>query len=103
MSKEKTTLNLRPIGEYILVEPVEEDEKTASGLIIQSSNKNERPQKGKIVALGTGRRDENGKLVKFDVEVGQVVMFKKYSPEDIELDKKKYLLMKESDILGVVL
>ncbi len=95
-------ITVKPIGEYILVEPLAEEEKTASGLLIQSSSKGERPQRGKVSALGTGKRDENGKLVEFNVEVGQEVLFKKYSPEDIEIEGKSYLLMKESDILAVI-
>ena len=95
-------MSIKPIGEYILVEPLEEEEKTASGLLIQTSSKGERPQRGKISALGTGRRDDNGKLIEFNVEVGQEVLFKKYAPEDIEIDGKKYLLMKEADILAVI-
>lgn len=93
---------IKPIGGYIMVEPIEEEEKTASGLIIQSAGKGERPQKGKIIELGTGARDDDGKLISFNVKVGQVVLFKKYAPEDIELDGKKYLLMKESDLLAVI-
>jgi chaperonin GroES len=96
-------MNVKPVGEYILVEPMEEEEKTASGLLIQTSSKGERPQRGKITALGTGRRDQEGKLVEFSVEVGQEVLFKKYSPEEIELDGKTYLLMKEADILAVLI
>ena len=95
-------ITIKPIGEYILVEPLEEEEKTASGLLIQTSSKGERPQRGKVSALGTGKRDENGKLIEFNVEVGQEVLFKKYSPEDIEIDGKSYLLMKEADILAVI-
>ena len=96
-------INVKPIGEYVLVEPQEEEEKTASGLLIQSSSKGERPQRGKIAALGTGKRDESGKLIEFSVEVGQDVLFKKYAPEDIEIEGKSYLLMKESDILAVLI
>lgn len=95
-------INVKPIGEYILVEPLEEEEKTASGLLIQTSQKGERPQRGKVTAVGTGRRDENGKLIEFSVEVGQEVLFKKYAPEDIEVDGKSYLLMKESDVLAII-
>jgi len=99
----KAFKGLKPVGEYILVEPQEESEKTtASGLIIQSSSQGERPQQGTIVALGAGKLDENGKRVEFNVEVGQVVMFKRYSPEEIEKDGKKYLLMKEGDILAIL-
>ncbi len=99
----KTVKGIKPVGEYILVKPEEDQEQTtASGLIIQSSSKGERPQKGTIIALGKGRRDENGKLVEFNVSEGDIVMFKKYSPEEIELDGEKLLLMKESDILAII-
>lgn len=97
----KESIKLKPVGEYILVEPLEESEKTASGLIIQTSGK-ERPQKGKIVSLGAGKRDENGKLVDFNIKKGDTVMFKKYSPEEIELNGKTYLLMKETDIIAII-
>src|SRR5260221_7429281 len=101
MAKDK--INIKPVGEYILVEALDEEETTASGLILQTNSKGERPQRGKIVALGTGTKDDKGNNVPFNVEVGQNVMIKKYSPEDIEMDGKKYLLMKESDILAVIL
>ncbi len=97
-----SAIKLKPIGEYILVEATEEDEVTASGLIIQTSGKGEKPQKGKIIALGTGKKDDNGKVVPFNVSEGDVVMFKKYAPEEVELDGKKYLLMREADILAVL-
>ena len=99
----KSSIGIRPIGEYVLVEPESEQEKTtASGLVIQSTSKGERPQKGKIVALGSGRVTEDGKTVKFNVEVGQTVMFKRYSPEEVEMDGKQMLLMKESDLLAII-
>jgi len=95
-------IKIKPIGEYILIEAVEEDEVTASGLIIQTSGKGEKPQKGKIIALGTGKKDDTGKLVPFNVSEGDVVMFKRYAPEEVDLDGKKYLLMREADILAVI-
>ena len=96
------SLKIKPIGGYVLVEVIEEGEKkTASGLIIQESSKGERPQKGKIIALGSGQKDENGKEIAWNVEIGQSILFKKYTPEEVEMDSKKYLLMKESDILAV--
>lgn len=99
----KSAIKIKPIGEYILVKPAEDDEVTASGLIIQTSGKGERPQKGEIIALGSGRKDESGKIIAFNVEIGQTVMFKKYSPEEVEIDNDKYLLMKEGDILAVMI
>jgi chaperonin GroES len=95
-------VNIQPIGPHILVQPVKEEEKTASGLIIQTSGKGEKPKKGKVIALGTGAKDENGKDIPFSVKVGDTVLFKKYAPEEIEMDGEEYLIMKESDILAVV-
>jgi chaperonin GroES len=95
-------IKIQPIGGYILVKPTEkEEQKTASGLIIQSSG-NEKPQKGVIVALGTGMRDETGKLVPWNVKVNDAVLFKKYSPEEIKWNNEEYLIMKESDVLAVI-
>ncbi len=100
----KQSLKLKPVGEYILVKPLEQEEKTASGLILQTSGKGERPQKGEIVALGTGKKDDNGKVIPFSegINPGTKIIFKKYSPEEIEIDSQKYLLMKETDILAVL-
>lgn len=97
----KSSLKIKPIGEFILVRPAKEEETTASGLIIQSSNKAERPQKGEVVALGTGRLNEKGDKLPFNVSIGDVIFFKKYSPEEVEIDGEQYLLMKEADILAV--
>ncbi|MEP7103852.1 MAG: co-chaperone GroES [Candidatus Dojkabacteria bacterium] len=97
----KSTLKIKPIGEYILVRPTKEEETTASGLIIQSSNKGERPQKGEVAALGTGRLNDKGEVIHFNVKVGDLVFFKKYTPEEVEIDGENYLIMKESDIIAV--
>lgn len=93
---------ITPVGANILVKPVEEEEKTASGLIIQSTSKGERPQRGEVVALGTGGTDEHGNEIVFNVKKGDTVLFKKYAPEEIELDGVEYLIMKQSDILAVI-
>jgi chaperonin GroES len=95
-------LSIKPIGEYILVKPSKEEEKTASGLILQTSGKGERPQKGEIAALGSGKLNEKGEIIPFNVKVGDTIFFKKYSPEEIEIDGQTYLIMKETDILGIL-
>ncbi|GAB4283953.1 MAG: co-chaperone GroES [Candidatus Dojkabacteria bacterium] len=94
-------IKIQPIGGNILVKPLKEEEKTASGLIVQSSGKGERPQKGEIIALGTGAVNDSGETLPFHVKVGDIVMFKKYSPEEVEIDGEQYLIMKEADILAV--
>ncbi len=96
------SLKIKPIGEFILVKVSKEEETTASGLIVQSSGKGERPQKGEIVALGSGRISEKGDKIAFNVKEGDVVYFKKYSPEEVEIDGEQYLIMKEADILATV-
>lgn len=97
----KSALKIKPIGEYILVKPAKEEETTASGLIIQSSNKSERPSKGEVTALGTGKLTDKGEVIQFNVKVGDSVYFKKYSPEEVEIDGEMYLIMKEADIIAV--
>lgn len=94
-------LPIRPIGGKVLVKPDAEEKETASGLLISSTSK-EKPQTGVIAALGEGKRDKEGKKIDWNVEVGQKVAFKKYSPDEFEFDGEKYLIMNEEDILGVI-
>ena len=97
-----TKSKIKPLGGNILIEAVEEESKTASGIVLPDTVDKEKPQKGKIMALGTGKVTDQGKKISFNVKVGDVVIFKKYSPDDIEIDGKEYLIMSEEDILAVV-
>lgn len=99
MAQENT--KLKPVGEYILVKAMDEEQKTPSGLVIQSS-KSERPQMGVVIAMGSGSRDENGKIIEAEFKVGDKVAFKKYSPDEFEMDGEKLLIMKFSDVIAVV-
>ena len=94
-------LNVKPIGDRILVEPVEEKETKKGGIIIPDTAK-EKPQEGKVVALGTGKRDDDGKLIPFTVKKGDRVLISKYGGTEIKIDGKDYLIMREEDILGVI-
>ncbi|MCG8624770.1 MAG: co-chaperone GroES [Proteobacteria bacterium] len=94
-------MKFRPLHDRVLVERVEEDSKTASGIIIPDTAK-EKPQQGKIIAVGSGSRDETGKLVPLDVKAGDTILFGKYSGTDVKIDGSEYLIMRESDIFGVV-
>lgn len=96
------TLKIKPVGGFILVKPAKEEEKTSSGLIIQSTSKGEKPQKGEIISLGTGRLDKDGNKLAWNVKEGDTILFKKYSPEEIEFDGTEYLIMREEDILAVL-
>jgi chaperonin GroES len=92
---------IKPIGANILVKPVDEEKKTVTGIVLPDTVDKEKPQTGKVVALGTGKIVA-GKKVEFNVKVGDTVLFKKYSPDEIEIDDENYLIMTEDDILAVM-
>ena len=94
-------LKLKPLGGRVIVEPIEQEEMTAGGIILPETAK-EKPQEGKILAAGPGDRDEDGKRIAMDVSVGDRVLYAKYSGTEIKLDGKKVLILRESDILAVV-
>ena len=94
-------MNIRPLHDRIIVERLEEETKTAGGLIIPDTAK-EKPQQGKVIAVGKGKKTEEGKVLPLDVKVGDKVLFGKYSGTEIKLDGKEFLMMREDDILGVV-
>ncbi len=91
----------RPLHDRVLVRRIEEDQKTAGGIIIPDTAK-EKPQEGEIVAVGSGARDEAGKLVPLDVKAGDRVLFGKWSGTEVKLNGEDLLIMKESDIMGVI-
>ncbi|PLX71272.1 MAG: co-chaperone GroES [Desulfuromonas sp.] len=94
-------MNIRPLHDRIIVERLEEETTTAGGIIIPDSAK-EKPQQGKIIAVGKGKSTEDGKLLPLDVKVGDKVLFGKYSGTEIKIEGMEYLMMREDDILGVV-
>lgn len=93
---------LRPLMDHIIVEAVADEETHASGLIIPDTVSKEKPQKGKVMAVGPGKYDEDGKRMPMDVKVGEVVLFTKYGPTEVKLDGKEILVLNQSDILAVV-
>lgn len=94
-------LNLKPLADRLVVEPTEQEEMTASGIYVPETAK-EKPQEGKVVAVGPGRRDEAGKRIEMDVAKGDRVLYAKYAGTEVKLESKKYLILKESDILAIV-
>jgi chaperonin GroES len=94
-------MKFRPLHDRVLVRRVESEAKTAGGIIIPDTAK-EKPQEGEIVATGPGSRDENGKLVELDVKVGDRVLFGKWSGTEVKVDGEELIIMKESDIMGVL-
>ena len=98
----KMAVNVRPLHDRVLVERLEdEDQKSAGGIIIPDTAR-EKPQKGKIVAVGAGKIGDDGKRVKLDVKKGDMILFGKYSGNDIKIDGTEYLIMREDDVLAIV-
>jgi chaperonin GroES len=94
-------LSLKPLADRLVVEPVEKEERTASGIILPETAK-EKPQEGTVLAAGPGRTDDDGKRIVMDVKVGDVVLYAKYAGTEVKIDDKKLLILKESDILAIV-
>jgi chaperonin GroES len=94
-------LKLRPLGDWVWVEPIEQEETTASGIILPETAK-EKPQEGKVLAVGPGVRNDKGERQLLDVKAGDRVLFTKYGGTEVKHDGTKYLIMRESDILAIV-
>jgi chaperonin GroES len=94
-------MSLKPLGNRVVVEPIEQEEMTAGGIVLPETAK-EKPQKGKILSVGPGDRDEDGKRIPMDVKEGDTVLFAKYSGTEIKTDGKKLLILRENDILAIV-
>jgi chaperonin GroES len=99
--KEMAKLTFKPLGGRVLVSPIEQEEVTAGGIVLPETAK-EKPQQGKVLAAGPGDRNDKGERVEMDVKVGDVVLFAKYSGTEVKIDGKKLLIMRESDLLGIV-
>ncbi|MHB9019425.1 MAG: co-chaperone GroES [Minisyncoccota bacterium] len=95
-------LNLKPLNDRLFIEPIAEEKTTKSGIVLPDSVEKEKPMKGRVVAAGPGRLNEKGVRVKMSVKVGDLVLFKKYGPDEILIDGKKYLVGEEADILAII-
>jgi chaperonin GroES len=93
--------NLKPLGNRVVVEPLEQEEVTASGIVLPETAK-EKPQKGTVLAVGPGDRDDKGNRIAMDVALNDTVLFAKYGGTEIKIDGKKYLILRETDILAIV-
>ncbi len=94
-------IKFKPMGDRVLVHPIEEGETVKGGIIIPDSAK-EKPSEGKVVALGTGKKDDAGKVLPFEVKAGDNVLYSKYGGTEVKVDGESYLIMREDDILGVI-
>lgn len=95
-------MKLTPLADKLIVEPISENEVTKAGIILPDTVDKEKPEKGKIIAVGSGKLLDNGQRIASQVKVGDMVLFRKYSPDDVKVDGKEYLILSESDILAII-
>jgi len=95
-------MNIRPLSDHILIEPIKEEEKTRGGIFLPETASKEKSEEGKVIAVGSGKMTEDGKIIPMAVKPGDRVLFAKYGPNEIKVDNKEYLIATESDILAVI-
>ncbi|MEE8131740.1 MAG: co-chaperone GroES [Candidatus Paceibacterota bacterium] len=95
-------MNLKPLSNHLFIEPIEEEKTTKSGIVLPETVEKEKPIKGKVIAVGPGKINEKGDRIPMSVKVNDIVLFKKYGPDEIEIDDKKYLVGDEDDILAII-
>jgi chaperonin GroES len=95
-------MNLKPMNDYLLIEPIKEDEVTKGGIVIPETAREERAIKGKVIAVGPGKLNEKGERIPLTIKEGQTVIFKKYAPDEIKIDDKEYYFVREDDVLAII-
>ncbi len=95
-------MNIKPLSDHILIEPIKEEEKTKMGILLPETAEKERPEQGKVIAVGPGKKDKTGKFIPLEVKVGDKVLFTKYGSNEIKIDDKEYLIAKEEYILAIL-
>jgi len=95
-------MQVKPLSDHILIEPVSVEEKTKAGIFLPQSSDKERPEQGKVVAVGPGRLLKSGERIAIEIKVGDTVLFSKYGPNEIKIDGKEYLIAKQDDILAIL-
>ncbi|MBI2113414.1 MAG: co-chaperone GroES [Candidatus Wildermuthbacteria bacterium] len=94
-------MSIKPLSDHIVIEALKQEEKTKSGIYLPETAK-EKPEQGKVIAVGPGKKNEQGVLIPLEVKVGDVVLFTKYGPNEITVDEKEYLVAREEDILAII-
>jgi len=95
-------MNIKPLADYVVIEPASQEEKTKSGIFLPQTVDKERPEEGKVVAVGEGKMSSSGKRSEMQVKIGDTVLFTKYGPNEIKIDDKEYLIAKQEDILAIL-
>ncbi len=95
-------MKIKPLSNYILIEPIKEEEKTKTGILLPETAEKDRSEQGRVIAVGPGRKSVSGKVMEMSVKVGDMVIFTKYGPNEIKIQNKDYLIAKEEDILAII-
>ena len=95
-------MKIKPLSDYIVIEPLVQEEKTKSGILVPSTVEKERPEQGKVIAVGPGKITNSGKVIPPEVKPGDIVLFTKYAPNEVKVDDKEYLIAKQEDILAIL-
>ena len=96
------TMKIKPLSDHILIEPIKQEEKTKTGILLPETAEKERPEQGRVIAVGPGRKTSSGRIIPIEVKAGQKVLFTKYGPNEIKVADKEYLIAKEEDILAIL-
>ncbi len=95
-------MKIKPLSDHILIEPIKEEEKTKAGILLPETAEKERPEQGRVIAVGPGKKNKKGEYLPLDLKPGQKVLFTKYGPNEIKINDKEYLIAKEEDILAII-
>ena len=94
--------NIKPLSDHVVIEPLKQEEKTESGILLPETAEKERPEQGKVIAVGPGKTTDEGKVIPLEVKVGDIVLFTKYGPNEVKVEDKEYLIAKQEDILAIL-
>jgi len=95
-------MNLKPLYDNIVVKQLKEEETTKSGIVLPDTINKEKPQQGEVIAVGPGKKDNNGNLIEMSLKIGDKILFSRYSPNEVKIDNEEYLVMKEGDVLAII-
>ena len=95
-------MNIKPLSDHLLLEPLKEDQKTKTGILLPETVEQEKSEQGTVIAVGPGKKGKDGKITPLDVKVGDIVLFSKYGPNEVKVDGKDYLIAEEKDILAIL-
>jgi len=95
-------MNIKPLSDHVLIEPIKKIEQTKTGILLPDTGDKERPEQGKVIAVGPGKKTNDGKIISLEVKPGDVVLFTKYGPNEVKVEDKEYLIAKEEDVLAII-